>query len=160
MKQGSFRAVRQAIFLLITLSLTVFSVFGDENTVSQMSIVLDKFNGATSKGWDIGGRAFSYEYDWAVDASKFAATVNNEHFPRMTYVDAWPMALFGSNRNNLDIRSLGVWGRFDRRGYNWVDLYPIVPGSGETGKIRYLLKFPYLGGFNILICGSGGQTLI
>jgi len=45
MKQGSFRAVRLTIILLVMLSITVGSVFGDESNTDLMSIVLEPFNG-------------------------------------------------------------------------------------------------------------------
>jgi hypothetical protein len=49
----------------------------------------------------------------------------------MAYVTAWPTVLYGYNRNGDDIKSLGIHGRFDRRGYNWIDLYPIKGGGGD-----------------------------
>jgi len=150
MKQGSFRAVRHIVFLLIFLSATVFSVYGDEGTVDHRSIILDRFDGETSKEWTVGGRIFRYDYDWAVDASKFASNLNNVQFPQLTYVDAWPMALYGRNLADLDIRSLGIWGRFDRRGYNWIDLYPIVPGSGGEGQAPIPFEIPIPGRIHAL----------
>ncbi|GHU68265.1 hypothetical protein FACS189447_10730 [Spirochaetia bacterium] len=56
------------------------------------------------------------------------------------------MAVFGTNRDGKDLKSIGVWGKFDRRGYNWVDLYPVT-GEGDEqeafeipipGRISYL----------------------
>jgi len=153
MKHGSFRAVRlagQAVFLFLLLSLTVVSVFGQEPTFDYTSIILEHFTGDTSHEWNYRGKVYTYDYDWAVDASKFTSSVNNETFPKLTTVPAWPQALYGVNRDNLDLQSLGLWGKFDRRGYNWVDLYPIVPGSDQSedgpepfeipmpGKIQYL----------------------
>jgi len=61
----------------------------------------------------------------------------------MAYVDTWPIALYGYNREGETIKSLGIHGRFDRRGYNWIDLYP-VNGDGDPfeipmpGRIRYI----------------------
>jgi hypothetical protein len=60
------------------------------------------------------------------------------------------MALFGRNLENRDIRSLGLWGRFDRRGYNWIDLYPIVPGSGGDGELPVPFEIPIPGRVNSL----------
>jgi hypothetical protein len=150
MKQGSFRAVRCIVFLLVTLSITVFSVYGDEFTVDFVSIILEDFSGEPTKEWTIGGRTYSYDFEWAVDASKFATVANNERFPMLTYVEAWPMQLFGTNRSNLDLRSLGIWGRFDRRGYNWIDVYPIVAGSGRDGEPPQPFEIPIPGRINIL----------
>jgi len=50
-----------------------------------------------------------------------------EEFPRTAFIDAWPVQVFGYGRNPdaPPIRSFGLHGRFDRRGYNWIDLYPV-----------------------------------
>ena len=142
MKQGSFRVVRsavshaayRAVFLLIMFSLAVFSVYGDETAIDFLSVVIEDFNGETTKEWVYGGRTLVYQFDWAVDASRFATRTGTEVFPRLAYIPTWPMAAFGVNREGRDIRSLGINGRFDRRGYNWIDVYPIVPGSGADDE--------------------------
>jgi len=145
MKQGRFRAVRLAVFLFITLSIAAFPLYGDEHTVDLMSIILDRLDGSTTSEWSFGGRTFTHEFEWAVDASRFATVINNERWPRVAYVEAWPMALFGTNRANADLRSLGVWGRFDRRGHNWIDLFPIVPGTGGNGEAPVPFEIPIPG---------------
>jgi hypothetical protein len=59
------------------------------------------------------------------------------------------MALFGSNREGKELKALGVHGKFDRQGYNWIDVYPVAAGEGEgeeaepveipiPGRARYL----------------------
>jgi hypothetical protein len=156
MKQGSFRAVRLLVFLLVMMSMTVLSVFSDENTVDLMGIVLDPFDGTTEHSWSYGGRTYTYDFEWALDASKFTTEEKDRDgnvtrsFPLKTQVPSWPMALYGMNRDGKDIQSLGIWGRFDRRGYNWIDVYPIKTGSAESddgpepfeipipGRIQYL----------------------
>jgi len=143
MKQGRFRAVRLAAFLLITLAIMVFPVYG--NPIDLVSIVIDRLDGSTTSEWSFGGRTFSYEFEWAVDASRFATVINNERWPRLTFVEAWPMALFGTNRENADLRSLGVWGRFDRRGHNWIDVFPVVPGTGGGGENPVPFEIPIPG---------------
>jgi len=147
MKQGGFRAVKLMVFLFAMVSLTVFSVSADEMTVNLQSIILDAFDGETTRQWTIGGRTFTHEFEWRADASRFASTIDGQAFPQLGFVPAWPMALFGPNREGRDIRSLGIWGRFDRRGYNWIDIYPVsVADDGEEspfeipipGRVRYL----------------------
>jgi hypothetical protein len=44
------------------------------------------------------------------------------------------MALFGSNREERDLKILGVHGRFDRQGYNWIDVYPVSSGGEDGGE--------------------------
>ena len=149
MKQGSFRAVHRhvylAVLLLLMLSLTVVSAFANERTVNYLSVVIDSFNGETAREWSYAGRTFLYDFEWALDASRFASREGAEVFPRMTYVEAFPMQLYGTNQNNLDLRSLGIWGRFDRRGHNWVDVYPIVTGSGRDGETPIPFEIPMPG---------------
>jgi hypothetical protein len=109
MKHGSFKAV----CLIIWACITVLSSYGDDVTVSLESKVLESFNGDS-------------DYVWKLDASKFATKSDDVSFPQMTYVDAWPIAVFGYNRSgDQTIKSLGIHGRFDRRGYNWIDIYPV-----------------------------------
>jgi len=159
MKQGSFRAVRLAVLLLFMLSLTVFQAFGDEATVDFVSIVLEKFNGETSHEWTLGGKVYNFDFEWAVDASKFASRVNDEQFPKLTHVEAWPMQAFGINRNNMDLKSLGIWGKFDRRGYNWVDIYPSIPGSAQNGEPPEAFEIPVPGRIQYLDMWVWGSNL-
>ncbi|MDR3343875.1 MAG: flagellar filament outer layer protein FlaA [Treponema sp.] len=132
MKHGSFRA----ICLILLACIAVLSAFGDENAVALESIVLETFDHTDES-----------VYDWKVSASKFATKTDEETFPKVTYVATWPAALFGSNRDEQDLKSLGIWGRFDRRGYNWVDVYPVAAGGEEDaeaveipipGRVRYV----------------------
>jgi hypothetical protein len=159
MKHGSFRAVRLVVFLLFMLSLTVFSAFGDEYTVDYMSIVLENFTGETSHQWTHGGKVYDYEFGWALDSSKFASKLNGENYPKMTTVESWPMALYGANKSNLDLKSLGIWGKFDRRGYNWVDIYPTVPGSGGEGEDPLPFEIPIPGRIQYLDMWVWGSNL-
>jgi hypothetical protein len=130
MKHGSFIAV----CLIFLACVAVSSAFGDEYTVNLESKVLDSFDGDSN-------------YTWKTVASKFATQTDGETFPRLSYVAAWPAALFGSNREGKDLKSLGVWGRFDRRGYNWIDIYPVAKDGGDDappaeipipGRAQYL----------------------
>jgi hypothetical protein len=120
MKQGSFK-----FFSLILLIMAVFGVtvvFGDENTVNLESIILESFDGDSN-------------YDWKVAASKFATKTDEETFPQVSYLPLWPMALFGSNSEGKDLKILGVHGKFNRQGYNWIDVYPVASG-GEDGEAQ------------------------
>ena len=129
MKHGSFKALSFAVSLILMAGMATVTAFGDENVTQYESIVLENFSGDTNHEWTIGGRTYSYDYSWKLEASKFATNTGEDSFPKLTYVPSWPMALYGSNRDGRDIKSLGIWGRFDRRGYNWIDLYPV---SGEN----------------------------
>jgi len=108
----------------------VFSAYGQDRTVSLESRILESFNGDDDA-----------PYIWKTQASRFISPVRNsdgsvvqdsngnaERYPLLNYVNAWPVAVFGYARNPdaPPIRSLGLHGQFDRRGYNWIDLYPVL----------------------------------
>lgn len=120
------------IVCLILIAGLAVSAFGDEKTVNLGAIVLESFDG------DSG-------YEWRLEASKFATKRDDDQFPKLAHVTSWPTAIFGANREGKDLKSLGIWGSFDRRGYNWIDVYP-VDGGGEDavpveipvpGRARY-----------------------
>jgi len=147
MKHGSI----QAVCLIVLACITVLSAYGDEHTVDLTSIVLEHFGEGTTHEWNEGRRSRSFEFSWAVAASKFATKSTNEDgnevsYPIMAYIESWPVALYGYKREGDPVKSLGINGRFDRQGYNWIDIYP-VQGEGNDakpfeipmpGRIRYL----------------------
>jgi len=159
MKQGSFRAVRLVVLTLLLLTITGFSAIGDENTIDYDAIILENFSGETTHQWQYGGKAYKYEFEWAVDASKFASVIKGDKFPKLTKVDAWPMALYGLNKSNMEISSLGIWGKFDRRGYNWIDVYPAVPGTGKDGEEPEPFEIPMPGRLQYLDMWVWGSNL-
>jgi hypothetical protein len=145
MKHGGIKA----ICLVVLACLTVLSAYGDEITVDLTSIVLESFDGETTHVWNDGKHTRTYEFSWGLDASKFATRArdrdgNEVNFPRSTYVEAWPAALFGQNRGGeRTLKSFGINGRFDRQGYNWIDVFPVdlnglpfeIP---MPGRVRYM----------------------
>jgi hypothetical protein len=126
MKHTSFKI----ICLIIWACIAVFSAYGQSGTMALESRILESFNGDEDA-----------PYVWKTQASRFISTVRNpdgtvvqdsngnpQRYPLTAYIDAWPVAVFGYRRdpNAAPIRSLGINGRFDRRGYNWIDLYPVL----------------------------------
>jgi len=107
-------------------------------------VVLESFNGETTKEWNDGGQARTFDFSWDLKASNWATTLNDGgnqvSFPRSTFVDAWPRALFGGNREGRLIQSFGVNGRFDRQGHNWIDVFPVQDGEAfeipMPGRVR------------------------
>jgi len=124
MKHGSLKI----ICLIIWACITVFSVYGDETANNFESFVLESFNGTGDS-----------DYNWKVEASKFITktdSAGNEldvPYPRTIFVEAWPIAAFGNNRgdNAQELRSFGINGMFDRRGYNWIDVYPVLADDDD-----------------------------
>jgi hypothetical protein len=109
---------------MVMVCVAVVSAFGDENTINLESLVLDSFDGESG-------------YVWQVQASKFASQTDGETFPKLAYVSAWPSAVFGYNpapEQRESLKSLGIWARFDRRGYNWIDVYPTREGDSGDGE--------------------------
>jgi hypothetical protein len=102
--------------LVVLACITVFSGFGDDFTINLESRILESFNGDSDA-----------PYKWKTDASRFITRTDEVSYPIVLHVDAWPGAAFGYSRDeNNPVRSLGLRGGFDRRGYNWIDLYPVL----------------------------------
>ncbi|GHV77083.1 membrane protein [Spirochaetia bacterium] len=114
MKQGSFKAV----CLVLLAAMAVGSAFGDDITVNSESRILESFDGDSP-------------YVWKVTGSKFATKLEDASWPQSSLIASWPQALFGINREGKELKSLGVWGRFDRQGYNWIDVYPAAADGGD-----------------------------
>ena len=118
MKHGSFKAIHVAA-CLVWVFVVVFPSFGDEVTPQFETLILEYFNGDS-------------DYEWKVDASRFATKTDDESYPQIAFVNTWPIAVYGYNRDgSQELKSLGVHGRFDRRGYNWIDIYPSKGGDGD-----------------------------
>jgi len=142
MKQGSFRA----ICLIFMACIAVLSAFGDTQTPVFESKVLETFSdvdGVNNGVNDDGNRHESPHYEWRLVASKFATKIMEdpqdpesevkEKFPKLTYAPAYPTAYFRNQEEKPT--SLGIWGRFDRRGYNWIDMYPVTADEEDTEEV-------------------------
>jgi len=127
MKQVSFKI----ICLIVWACITVFSGFGDELTTSFETRILESFNGDADA-----------TYIWKTDTSRFSTKTNDVTYPVLSYVEAWPSAAFGFNRSSdsPQLRSLGLHGKFDRQGYNWIDLYPVLADDADENP--YEISIP------------------
>jgi len=145
MKYGSIKAV---CFVVVLACVIVMPAIGDGQTVDLTSIIVETFNGDSTHEWNDGRHPRTYVFSWALDASKFATKETDDDgnevaYPQSTYVKAWPVAVFGFQRD--DLRSFGIRGRFDRQGYNWIDIHPVTGDGGEAkpfeiplpGRVRY-----------------------
>jgi hypothetical protein len=113
MKQGSFKI----ICLIIWACIMGLPAFGDDVTRSMESRVLETFNGDDDA-----------TYVWRATSSRFITKTNDVTYPVLKFVEAWPVAVFGYVRpaDAPPLRSLGIHGKFDRTGYNWIDIYPVL----------------------------------
>jgi hypothetical protein len=156
MKHGSFRVVFIALLAGLTLA-----AFGDDFTVNLESKILEDFDNTEDS-----------KYVWRKEASRYAVGKDEEDrdnpsfanygfdkhwstppqyeydfFPKIDHKEGWPMALFRNNRDGKDLKILGIWGKFKRMGYNWIDIYPTLKDDGDEaapyeipipGRVRYL----------------------
>ena len=141
MKQRVTRAFCLS-FVLFSL-ITAQNVFADDQTVNLESAVVQTFDDPAGQPWFVIG-------------SKFAS----KDFPKLAYIKSWPIAVFGSNQENKDMRSLGVSMLFDRKEYNWVDVVPgTKKGTGDAalyeptelnmpGRVRMIDMWIWSGNFS------------
>ena len=134
MKHRSFMVV-----CLVLLLGTALAAFGQDATVNLESKVIESFNNTEES-----------LYTWRKEASRFAvgkdpADKDNPSFanfgleggdfyPKLSFFDVWPMALYRNNREQKEIKSFGIWGKFKRMGYNWVDIYPTLKSQGDDAE--------------------------
>jgi hypothetical protein len=158
MKQGSLKF----ICLIVWAFIAVLPGFSDEYTVNYESRILESFNGGDDA-----------QYVWKTQASRFASQVrdengetvqdsngNAERYPITAYVETWPIAVFGYNRNNdQTLRSLGIRGQFDRQGYNWIDLYPVL--ADDSDENPYEIPIPgRVANFDMCVWGANFRYYI
>jgi hypothetical protein len=110
---------RAGLFLIVALLVLQICVgtalFADERTQNLQSVIIESFDPETRAS------------DWYVRGSKFST----QEFPKYTFVKAWPEALYGSNREGVDYEVLGINTKFDRQGYNYVEIFPVIEVDGE-----------------------------
>ena len=108
-----FRAFLGAA-LTFMLLWTAALVMADDNTVNLQVRSLISFNYPTKAG------------NWIVQASHFAT----QGFPQYKIVkDAWPDVVYGRNKENKDLYSMGIHSKFDRKGYNYIEIIPAAKDS-------------------------------
>jgi hypothetical protein len=79
-------------------------------------------------------------HSWMIRGSKFSTKITDEEgnvteeYPKQAYVEAWPEALFGDNREGRDLKVLGIHGKFDRKAYNYIEIIPVADEPDEDGN--------------------------
>jgi hypothetical protein len=116
--------MRTLLVLLLLLAVGA-ATFGDEITVNVVSKVLQSFDP------DEKGKADARQ--WAVIPSKFGFDTTGKSYWQSRLVDAWPVALYGKNKDKVPLQVLGITGKFSRKGYNYVE---IIPGTGEGANFK------------------------
>jgi hypothetical protein len=120
MKQSSYSLL---VFVLLFSVLITQNIFADENTENLESVILESF--------DPDDRSV----EWKAFGSKFIDTGENDGPGlQQTYVEAWPEALFGSNKEGTAREVLGIHAGFQRAGYNYIEF---IPGrTDENGEFQ------------------------
>ena len=109
--------------ILLILILMSFSVYADETVQNLESRIIESFDDPDTQQWYVRG-------------SKFSA----DGYPLMTYANAWPEAVFGRNRDEMDLKVLGVKAAFDRKGYHYLEFFPVAENqSGELEPVTLTL---------------------
>jgi hypothetical protein len=108
--------------------IAVASGFADESVHSFETIILETFDHNDQS-----------QYDWKLEGSKFITKTGSVTYPRLAYANEYPSALFpskdGKDANGNALNSLGINGAFDRNGYNWIDVSPVlIADDPSTGK--------------------------
>ncbi|MDR2446446.1 MAG: flagellar filament outer layer protein FlaA [Treponema sp.] len=115
MKHDSVRVV----CLILMACIATASGFTDEPVHSFETIILESFDHNDQS-----------QYDWKVEGSKFITKTGSVTYPRVAYANEYPSSLFlskdGKDANGNTLNSLGINGAFDRNGYNWIDVYPVL----------------------------------
>jgi len=99
--------------IIFTLLFAAGVVFAQDNTVNLQVRSLISFDDQAKAG------------DWIVQGSRFAA----QGFPEHKLVKAWPEAVYGRNKENKDLYSMGIHSKFDRKGYNYIEIIPAAKDS-------------------------------
>ncbi len=106
MKRGGVLLL--CLVLLFAFVQTTF-LFADEATQNLESRIIDSFDDPDGQQWQVMG-------------SKFVT----EGKPLVAYAEAWPEALYGANKDGMDLKVLAINASFDRMGYNFLDIYPVA----------------------------------
>lgn len=114
MRPGMRAFPRMPLSLLFFFSAAL--LVAQVNVANLASVVLDSF--------DQPDKSF-----WIAQGSNFVT----QGYPQIGYIRTWPDALFGKNKDNKDLFALGVHGKFDRKGYNFVEIIPAKKDS--SGKL-------------------------
>ena len=110
--------------LLILLSAVSFS----QNQGSTLEIeILESFDENASSKWVARGSKFAtVEYDSAGNVT--------EIYPVLAEVPGYPDTLFGLKSGNENRKVLGILGKFDRKGHNYIEIIPAKEADSSTAE--------------------------
>ncbi|MDR1468099.1 MAG: flagellar filament outer layer protein FlaA [Spirochaetaceae bacterium] len=116
MKKGGVLIVSLIFFACLSVPL-----FADANTVTLEAKVIETFDGDSP-------------YEWRTDGIKYASKKDYGLFP------VYPQALHRTAEEAEGKQSFGLNGQFQRRGHNWIDIYPVSKDDPEGGPVEVPLS--------------------
>ena len=120
---------------LIILSIIFFflladSVFSDEATENLQAFVVESWDNPDESPWIVRGSKFS---------SIIKTDSGDDVYPKMGFVNSWPSNLHRKQPEGKTLRVLGIHGKFDRRGYNYLEIIPAKKNSSGELEAREVL---------------------
>ncbi|MGC9313728.1 MAG: flagellar filament outer layer protein FlaA, partial [Sediminispirochaetaceae bacterium] len=110
---------------MLLLLLTPTLLVADEKTLNLESKILETFDPDTRTS------------DWLIRGSKFIT----EGYPKKTFAETWPEALYGSNIEEKELAVLGTQFKFDRQGYNYIEIIPVKEDE-EGNTVHNPIEIP------------------
>jgi len=121
-------------FLLMPLTMLI----AYQNQRDIANLVIDTLNDESKRVMKIDGLSQDMEErTWVVRGSKHSLKTDDANFPKVKYVSAYPDTFVhpGAVRtafereNTENFKSLGVRAKFQRPGYNYIEIIPAVSGA-------------------------------
>jgi hypothetical protein len=136
MMRGKLQTCLIFAFISIIVLSSGVTVFADENTVALESVILDAFDG---KAYEVDGE--TYDLGWNAVGSRYTTVRGDVQYPKVGIIATAPLALVRKNAaSGSESHSLGVQGSFDRQGFNWIDVYPVLKGGDGTTPFEIPLQ--------------------
>jgi hypothetical protein len=156
MKRG-----RLVLGLTLLLSCYAAPTFADDVAQRLESIVVDTFDDPDTRVWTESGAEKKEPRQWLVTGSKFATKEGDTQYPIQAYVEgtgSFPEALFADNPGKLPLKSLGVYAKYDRKGYNYFEVFPVK--KNDKGELTpYALPLPGISKYiDLWVWGSNFRT--
>ncbi len=124
-----------SIFLLLFLSLSIL-VTADEATQNLETRILETFDEDPTSRWiAIGSKFATREID---------DNGNEIQYPLTATVNTYPEALFGYKADGESKNVLGIRSKFDRKGYNYIEIIPVKVADTDTEE-RNIVTDPNTG---------------
>lgn len=129
---GAGMRTARRLFVLVFAAAALAAAAQSLPTVNLESRVVDDFDENPTSRWIARGSKFTtVERDQSGKATRM--------YPVTAVVPGYPMAAFGRSKDKEDRNSFGVRGKFNRRGYNFVEIIPAAeaPANVDKSKIIY-----------------------